>query len=102
MRHWFLATLTAAAMSTAGYAQPHHETVTEGLEYPWSLAFLPDGRMLVTEKPGRFRVIDEAGLRADAVSCLPDFLYSGQAGLLRVVLPPYFGPNQSIFLPSFS
>tara|TARA_R110000744_G_scaffold1843_6_gene6908 strand:+ start:62019 stop:63116 length:1098 start_codon:yes stop_codon:yes gene_type:complete len=98
MKNWVLAALAAAMMSTAGWAQHSHETLVEGLEYPWSLAFLPDGRMLVTEKPGRLRVVDETGLRAEPVSGVPDVLYSGQGGLLDVVLHPDFATNQIIYL----
>jgi len=98
MKHWVFAVLAASVLSTAGFAQPRHETVVEGLEFPWSLAFLPDGRMLVTEKPGRLRVIDETGLRAEPVSGVPDVLYSGQGGLMDVVLHPDFATNQIIYL----
>ncbi|SDL69491.1 PQQ-dependent sugar dehydrogenase [Maricaulis salignorans] len=98
MKHWVIAAFAAAMMSTAGFAEQRHETVAEGLEYPWSLAFLPDGRMLVTEKPGRLRVIDETGLRAEAISGVPDVLHSGQGGLLDVVLHPDFAANQIIYL----
>jgi len=98
MKHWVFAVLAASVLSTAGFAQPRHETVVEGLEFPWSLAFLPDGRMLVTEKPGRLRMIDETGLRAEPVSGVPDVLYSGQGGLMDVVLHPDFATNQIIYL----
>ena len=98
MKHWVFAVLAASVLSTAGFAQPRHEAVVEGLEFPWSLAFLPDGRMLVTEKPGRLRVIDETGLRAEPVSGVPDVLYSGQGGLMDVVLHPDFATNQIIYL----
>lgn len=98
MRHWVFAALAATVMSTAGLAEQRQETVIEGLEFPWSLAFLPDGGMLVTEKPGRLRLIDEAGLRAEPVSGLPDVLYSGQGGLLDVVLHPDFATNHLVYL----
>ncbi len=98
MRHWFFAVLAASVLSTAGLAEQRHETVAGGLEFPWSLAFLPDGRLLVTEKPGRLRLIDEAGLRAEAISGVPDLLYSGQGGLLDVVLHPDFAINQLVYL----
>lgn len=98
MRHWVFAALAAAALSTAAWAEQRQEIVIEGLEYPWSLAFLPDGRMLVTEKPGRLRVIDESGLRLEAVSGVPDVLYSGQGGLLDVVLHPDFATNHLVYL----
>ncbi|WP_339743645.1 PQQ-dependent sugar dehydrogenase [uncultured Maricaulis sp.] len=98
MRHWVFATLAAFAISSAGFAEPRQETVVEGLEFPWSLAFLPDGRMLVTEKPGRLRVIDADGLEAAPVSGVPEVLYSGQGGLLDVVLHPDFETNHLVYL----
>lgn len=98
MRHWIVATLAAFAISTAGFAEPNQETVVEGLEFPWSLAFLPDGRMLVTEKPGRLRMIDQDGLQAVPVSGVPEVLYSGQGGLLDVVLHPDFAANHLVYL----
>tara|TARA_R110000868_G_scaffold11644_6_gene56990 strand:+ start:82211 stop:83308 length:1098 start_codon:yes stop_codon:yes gene_type:complete len=98
MKHWVFAALAATTLSTAGLAEQRHETIVEGLDFPWSLAFLPDGRMLVTEKPGDLRVIDETGLRAEPVSGGPDVLYSGQGGLLDVVLHPDFATNQLVYL----
>ncbi len=79
------------------------ETVVDGLEFPWSLAFLPDGRMLVTERPGRLRVI-EAGangqptLRPQPVGGVPPVLASGQAGLFDLMLDPQFADNGLLYL----
>ncbi|MGX5217666.1 PQQ-dependent sugar dehydrogenase [Pseudomonas segetis] len=74
------------------------ETFTEGLEYPWSMAFLPDGRMLVTERGGRLRIIAASGqLQEQAVGGLPEIYATSQAGLLDVVLDPEFEQNQRIF-----
>jgi glucose/arabinose dehydrogenase len=64
--------LTLAAVP--GHAQTHLETRVEGLEHPWSLAFLPDGRMLVTEKPGRLRIIAVDGTLSEPVSGVPEVL----------------------------
>lgn len=74
-------------------------TVARGLEYPWGLAFLPDGRMLVTEKPGRLRIVTPDGKRSEPVQGLPKVDYStrGQGGLLDVALDPKFGSNQLIY-----
>lgn len=74
------------------------ETRVTGLEYPWSLAFLPDGRMLVTEKPGRLRIIDESGLVQTPVSGVPEVFYSGQGGLLDVVLSLDFETDGLVYL----
>lgn len=66
-------------------------TVTEGLERPWGLAFLPDGRMLVTERPGRMRVVDQGGkLDPHPVAGLPRVDAQGQGGLLDVVVHPRY------------
>jgi glucose/arabinose dehydrogenase len=74
------------------------ETVATGLVHPWSLAFLPGGRMLVTERPGRLRLIEPGPdgrpqLRAEPVSGVPPVLAIGQAGLFDVVLDPNFSNN---------
>jgi aldose sugar dehydrogenase len=73
-------------------------TVTEGLERPWGLAFLPDGRMLVTERPGRLRVIGKDGkLDPAPVVGLPRVDAHGQGGLLDVVLHPKYRDNGWIY-----
>jgi aldose sugar dehydrogenase len=73
-------------------------TVTEGLEHPWGLAFLPDGRMLVTERPGRLRVIGRDGrLDPVPVAGLPRVDAQGQGGLLDVALHPQFATNGWIY-----
>jgi glucose/arabinose dehydrogenase len=71
--------------------------VAKGLEHPWSLAFLPDGAMLVTERPGRMRVIDHAGSLSPPITGLPRVHAEGQGGLLDVVLDPQFADNQRIY-----
>jgi glucose/arabinose dehydrogenase len=73
-------------------------TVTEGLERPWGLAFLPDGRMLVTEKAGRLRVVGKDGkLDAAPVANLPAIDAQGQGGLLDVALHPEYASNGLIY-----
>lgn len=74
------------------------ETVAQGLEHPWSLAFLPDGTMLVTEREGRLRRIENGNLVREPVKGLPELVASGQGGLLDVVLHPQFTDNQTLFL----
>lgn len=74
------------------------ETVAEDLENPWSLAFLPDGRMLVTERPGRLRVIETDGEVGQPLAGLPDIVEIGQGGLLDVALDPKFEDNKQIYL----
>jgi aldose sugar dehydrogenase len=75
-------------------------TVTEvarGLENPWALAFLPDGRMLVTERPGRMRVITKDGALSAPLANVPAVHARGQGGLLDVVLAPDFAESQRIW-----
>ncbi len=75
------------------------ETVAEGLEHPWAVAFLPDGRMLVTERAGRLRVIDADGdLVAEPVSGVPASFVRNQGGLMEVALDPDFANNGWIYL----
>jgi aldose sugar dehydrogenase len=76
------------------------ETIASGLEHPWSLAFLPDGTMLVTERPGRLRLVRDGKL-SDPVSNVPSVVAQKQGGLLDVALHPDFAKNRLIFL-SFS
>jgi len=101
------ASLSVLALSSASHAQDVIEseqadfiveTVAGGLEYPWSIAFLPDGAYLVTEREGRLRVIDENGLREAPVSGLPDdLLVERQGGLLDVALAPDFATSRTIY-----
>jgi glucose/arabinose dehydrogenase len=77
------------------------ETVAGGLENPWGLAFLPDGRMLVTERPGRLRLVAADGRLSAPITGVPNVAGRGQGGLLDVVLDPGFAQNRTIYL-SFS
>jgi glucose/arabinose dehydrogenase len=77
------------------------ETVARSLEYPWGLAFLPDGRMLVTERPGRLRIVSTDGRLGQPLAGLPSVHAVGQGGLLDVAVDPDFARNQRIYL-SFS
>lgn len=71
--------------------------VARGLEFPWSLAFLPDGRMLVTERPGRMRIVSPDGRLSAPLTGLPKVHASGQGGLLDVVLGPGFVKDGLIY-----
>lgn len=73
------------------------QTVVDGLEHPWSLAFLPDGSLLITERPGRLRVVRDGRLLPQAVSGLPEIAARGQGGLLDVVLHPQFADNRLVY-----
>ncbi len=72
-------------------------TVAKGLSNPWAVAFLPDGRMLVTEKPGRLRIVAADGKVGEPVAGLPAISTGGQCGLLDIVLDPQFASNQRIW-----
>jgi glucose/arabinose dehydrogenase len=75
------------------------KVVSKGLEHPWSLAFLPDGRMLVSERRGRLRLVDANGrLDPEALRGLPPIAAVGQGGLLDVVLHPDYHENGWIYL----
>jgi glucose/arabinose dehydrogenase len=74
------------------------ETLAEGLVHPWGMAFLPDGRMLVTERPGRLRVVTQEGRVSDPVRGTPGVFGQRQGGLLDVALDPAFGENRRIYL----
>ena len=69
-------------------------TVAEGLQNPWGVAFLPDGKMLVTERPGRLRVVGADGKLSEPVAGLPAVDARGQGGLLDVALDPAFREEQ--------
>ena len=71
--------------------------VARGLENPWSLAFLPDGAMLVTERPGRLRVLRNGELDPEPVAGLPEVYSGGGGGLLEVTLHPRFAENNRIY-----
>lgn len=73
-------------------------TVADGLEQPWSMAWLPNGDMLITEKAGRLRIVRNGRLDPDPVSGTPEVHYRGQAGLMDVVLHPEFDTNRLIYL----
>jgi glucose/arabinose dehydrogenase len=74
------------------------ETVARGLEHPWGLAFLPDGRMLVTERPGRVRIVGLDGRVSRPLAGVPPVAAQGQGGLLDVALDPRFADNGLIYL----
>ena len=71
--------------------------VVKGLQDAWAMAFLPDGRMLITEKAGRLRLVTATGQVSEPLAGLPAVSAGGQCGLLDVVLDPAFASNQRIF-----
>ena len=94
----FVLPLTTAAQS---YRSDEHAfrvvTLVEGLEHPWSLAFLPDGGMLVTERPGRLRIIAHGRLEPKPIEGLPAVVEQGQGGLFDIVLHPGFPKNRLVY-----
>jgi glucose/arabinose dehydrogenase len=74
------------------------DTVASGLEHPWGLALLPDGRILVTERPGRLRVVDRNGTLSQPLAGVPAVLARGQGGLLDVAIDPRFADNRLVYL----
>ena len=71
---------------------------TRGLSHPWGLAFLPDGRILVTERAGRLRLIRDGVLDPRAISGVPEVRARGLAGLMDVAIHPGFAENQLVYL----
>ncbi len=102
----FLAGVLGLASAPPAPAQttPYRiETVASGLDHPWSLAFLPDGRLLVTERAGRLRLIEPGAdgrlqLRSEPVAGVPPVLARGQSGLFEVLPDPDFARNRRIVL----
>ena len=101
---------TACAQQQSAYAGQKSPTpasislpgrVTEfakGLEHPWGLAFLPDGRILVTERPGRLRIVDKSGRLSAPVTGVPAVYAKGQGGLLDVAVEPEFAQSRILYL----
>ncbi|HKS27050.1 MAG TPA: PQQ-dependent sugar dehydrogenase [Pyrinomonadaceae bacterium] len=74
------------------------ETVVSGLEVPWSIAFAPDGRMFITERPGRVRVFENGKLRPQPVATIEDVRSASESGLMGLVLHPQFAANHLLYL----
>jgi len=99
-----------AAADARVFQTEHHafrvDTVVDGLQHPWGLAFLPNGDMLVTERgsggddgrPGQLRIIRDGELLPDPVPGLPEIRVGGQGGLLDVALHPDFDQNRLVYL----
>lgn len=79
-------------------ATPGVTVVAQGLEVPWSIAFAPDGRMLVAERPGRVRVIENGRLRETPLLSLTNVVATGEAGLMGLTLHPDFATNHFVYL----
>jgi glucose/arabinose dehydrogenase len=90
--------ILAAATSHAETAAPFEISEVTTFDEPWAMAFLPEGRLLVTEKKGRIKVVGQEGKVFGTVRGIPDVDYGGQGGLGDVVLHPNFENNQLVYL----
>lgn len=86
------------ATTETGKTQFRIETVVTGLEVPWSIIFVPDGRMFITERPGRVRVVENGKLRAEPLARIPDVEPSGESGLMGLTLHPQFAQNHLLYV----
>lgn len=93
-----LTTLLSALLAQGALAQSvRAEVVASNLQHPWAVAFLPEGRFLVTERPGRLRVIEANGHLGEPVQGVPAVAAQGQGGLLDVLLDADFSHNRTLF-----
>jgi glucose/arabinose dehydrogenase len=99
-RALLLALIPALALAAPIWAQNPQfraETLAEGLEHPWGLAFLPDGRMLVTERSGALNLVTMDG-KVSKIGGTPEVAARGQGGLLDIALDPKFSENRLVYL----
>lgn len=85
-------------IQTAEVAKVRVSVLTRGLSHPWAIAFLPDGRLLVTERPGRLRFIRDGALDPQPISGVPQVRTDGNGGLMDVALHPRFTDNGFVYL----
>ncbi|MBT3529647.1 MAG: PQQ-dependent sugar dehydrogenase [Gammaproteobacteria bacterium] len=97
-----LATAAASVSAQSIYNAANHDyrvvTVADDLVQPWSMAWLPDGDMLITEKPGRLRIVRDGNLLPEAIPGVPEVFYEGQGGLFDVLPHPDFDENRWVYL----
>src|SRR6185295_9768471 len=74
------------------------QVIATGLEIPWSLAFAPDGRLFITERPGRVRIYANGQLQSDPALVLTDVYTTGESGVLGLALDPAFATNRFVYL----
>ena len=92
---WALAACLAIPAACAQALRP--QLLASGLNHPWALAFLPGGQMLVTERPGRLRLLDADGVLRPPISGVPDVVAQGQGGLLDVIVDSSFADNRTLY-----
>lgn len=93
----FASSTSAASAQAPVSAAVRVQTVATGLEHPWALAFLPEGGYLVTERPGRMRIVDEQGRLGPALGGVPEVAARGQGGLLDLALDAGFERNRTLY-----
>ena len=100
MRKTIIATLALVviALNASGQQRPEAVVVAQGLQVPWSIAFAPDGRIFVTERPGRLRVISNGALQAAPLFTFPRVEAKGEEGLMGLVLHPDFQHNHLLYV----
>jgi glucose/arabinose dehydrogenase len=94
---WLLAVAASLVAASAAAQDLEPVVVARGLEHPWGLAFLPDGRLLVTERAGRMRIVERDGRLGTPLEGLPPVAAAGQGGLLDVALHPQFADNRLVY-----
>ena len=92
-----LVVLAGCSLAGAAMAQVRTETVASGLENPWGVTFLPEGRFVVTEKPGRMRLVAADGKLGAPIQGLPPVAAGGQGGLLDVLADSGFAQNRTLY-----
>ncbi|MCH8274107.1 MAG: PQQ-dependent sugar dehydrogenase [Armatimonadetes bacterium] len=85
-------------VQTSGSVRFRVETVAEGLRVPWEIAFAPDGRIFVTERQGRIRVIENGKLRPEPLAVIKEAVHRGEGGLMGLALHPKFSENGWIYV----
>ena len=86
-----------AGLNKPSATRPFKETAVATFNYPWAIAFMPDGRMLITEKPGKVFLVTQAGAKTEVIG-IPKVIYSGQNGLLDIAVAPTFAQDGGVYL----
>ncbi len=89
---------TGEVFTTVDGVRFRAQVIASNLEIPWALSFAPDGRLFVTERPGRVRIVENGQLRPEPALTLTDVFTEGEAGLLGVALDPDFERNRFVYL----
>ncbi|HSD70400.1 MAG TPA: PQQ-dependent sugar dehydrogenase [Woeseiaceae bacterium] len=95
---FLLSTALAACASADPESWPFDATPVAGFDEPWAMTFLPDGRLLITEKPGRLLLVSQDGSSSVVNDAFPELVYGGQGGLGDVVLHPDFAGNKLVYI----